>query len=202
MKQLLTGIIDFVFPPSPAGESLRSLKPDAVKSLYQPGMYRDIHYLADYSNQIVRNAILENKFHNNIKATRVLAKLLEQWSQNQTSATIYVPVPLGKKRFRERGYNQMENILLAVHSRLAIEKNLIKRVVETAPQSHLDKNARKKNVRNAFSFIGSNVIFEKGAQLVLIDDVVTTGETLLEARNTLVPNLPRGVTLKCLAIAH
>jgi ComF family protein len=202
MHKLLTKFCDLLFPPSREEESLFKTKPTTLLALYQPGMFRNIKYLCRYSEPIVQAAIIENKFHHNRLAAQHLRDILKQWVSAQKQRTLYVPVPLGRQRLRQRGHNQVETILHTVIDRKHIKNNLLQRRIETLPQSQLSKTARQKNVQNVFQFISNDIDFSKYSQIVLVDDVLTTGATLHAARETLTPHLPPNLPLICLAIAH
>jgi ComF family protein len=89
-----------------------------------------------------------------------------------------VPIPLGGRRLRERGYNQSERIAAALGSRtgLLLRSDLLQRVRETRTQTALTPEARHANVSGAFR---AGPV--KGLELVLVDDVFTTGATLAAA---------------------
>ncbi len=96
-----------------------------------------------------------------------------------------VPVPLSQQRLSERGYNQ---VALIAHP-LAMLKNweyapkALKRVKHTRSQVGLNASERQDNVRNAFH-ANPRLITDK--KILLIDDVATTGATLLSASESLV----------------
>jgi ComF family protein len=87
-----------------------------------------------------------------------------------------VPVPLHRRRQRERGYNQALEIARTVahELRLPILCAKITRIKRTAPQSELGAAARIRNLAEAFD-VRRNLA---GARLAIVDDVVTTGATL------------------------
>nr|WP_246270155.1 ComF family protein [Paraburkholderia solisilvae] len=89
---------------------------------------------------------------------------------------LVVPVPLARKRLVERGYNQAWEIArpFARALRVPADATLIRRVVDTAPQSTLDLNARRQNVGRAFALTKP----VDGLHVALVDDVMTTGATL------------------------
>ncbi|MEN8240689.1 MAG: phosphoribosyltransferase family protein [Chloroflexota bacterium] len=88
-----------------------------------------------------------------------------------------VPVPLGPKRLKERGYNQAYLLAEAYANRLAIECNqhALRRIRETRTQVGLSIVQRQQNVTGAFKAESKEV---SGKRVLLIDDILTTGATL------------------------
>lgn len=100
-----------------------------------------------------------------------------------------VPVPLSKKREAERGFNQSYLLALSLKSGLGKDvsiADILKRTRDTKPQFDLKFSERKENVLNAFS-LKETVISSKisGQSFCLVDDVATTGSTLLECAKVL-----------------
>lgn len=99
---------------------------------------------------------------------------------------LIVPVPLHKDREKERGFNQAE-ILGGIISRILsipIENRIIARIKATQTQAKLKNwEQRKENIKNSFFIADPEKI--KGANIILVDDVYTSGATINEAAKTL-----------------
>lgn len=95
--------------------------------------------------------------------------------------TALVPVPLAPHRQRARGYNQSEALAtaLAAHWGIPVWSAAIARLRETTTQTRLTPGDRAMNVRGAFSVPPPAQNLLRGAHVVLVDDVLTTGATAL-----------------------
>jgi len=95
-----------------------------------------------------------------------------------------VPVPLHPLRRRERGYNQAELLARAIGQKAGIPVlDILRRVRNTTTQTHFDRKERMKNLSKAFKITSPHTI--KAAQILLVDDVLTTGSTLDECAKVL-----------------
>jgi ComF family protein len=94
-------------------------------------------------------------------------------------ADLVMPVPLSKRRLRERGYNQAAEIARRLSRRLELE--LCERVEDGRPQVELPLAQRRKNVRGAFRVRRAL----DGASVAVVDDVMTSGATLDEIARVL-----------------
>jgi len=94
-----------------------------------------------------------------------------------------LPVPLYKKRLRQRGYNQSIELARPVANTFNIPLDLqsVKRVRDTQSQTGLDKQQRRKNIRAAFEVIEPLCV----KHVAIVDDVVTTASTTNELARTL-----------------
>lgn len=93
-----------------------------------------------------------------------------------TGVELLVPVPLGARRLRERGYNQAGVLARALGERVGarVEEGALVRVRETRTQTALGPAQRWTNVQGAFAVAGGLA----GAKVAVVDDVLTTGATL------------------------
>lgn len=119
------------------------------------------------------------KFQQQLANARLLAQLmLPSLEALNERPDLILPVPLHPERLKERGFNQSLELASYLGRALDIpvDTKSCARIKATLPQSSLGKKERKKNVRNAFALRGSL----KARHLVLVDDVITTGNTLEE----------------------
>lgn len=97
---------------------------------------------------------------------------------------ILVPIPLYSSKLKKRGYNQSEILAKELGKRFGFKtQNLLKRVKNTKSQVGLKVEERKANIKEAFSIIHNSKFIIQN--VMLVDDVVTTGSTLLECANVL-----------------
>lgn len=120
---------------------------------------------------------------------------------NLGAFTLVVPVPLHRRRLRSRGFNQAGILAreVAVRFGLPLELMTLRRVVPTAPQVNLGREARLTNVRGAFAVGRPERV--AGQRILLVDDVYTTGGTLTECAETLLTAGADAVALLTLARA-
>ncbi|MFQ5801790.1 MAG: ComF family protein [Candidatus Methylomirabilales bacterium] len=111
-----------------------------------------------------------------------------------------VPVPLHRKRERERGFNQAEILASVVARRLRrpVLRKTLQRIRPTLPQTGKPRE-RARNVRGAFAV--GNPAKIKNRSLLLVDDVLTTGATVNECAKVLMKAGARGVLVYTLARA-
>ena len=96
---------------------------------------------------------------------------------NPITADVVVAVPMHSKRLRKRGYNQAQLIAkeLASLLQLPVSEGIITRIKDTTSQVSLSAEDRRKNVEGAFECTGNEL---SGKNVLLIDDVCTTGATM------------------------
>ncbi len=153
-----------------------------------------------YKNETARDMVRELKFGFIRNTANPLAKLLISYVENICHSRaggnpviyftennwVVVPIPLGAKRLRKRGFNQSILIaeIFAEHFSLAVEKEGFIRHKETMPQSEMENfESRIKNTRNCFKVTAPEKF--SGKNIILIDDVSTSGATFFEAADSL-----------------
>lgn len=124
------------------------------------------------------------KFSRDLAAGRVLATAWQREPHPADLPQLIVPVPLHRRRLRERGYNQALELAqpLARALHIPCRHDLLQRVRHTDAQTGLDAVERRRNLRHAFALRG-NVPLPSHA--VVLDDVFTTGATLAECARIL-----------------
>jgi ComF family protein len=132
----------------------------------------------------LRDAVQRFKFGRRPALARPLAALvLEQCAAAVPPRAVLVPIPLARERERERGFNQAALVAERVARGLGapVRERWLARTRATAPQTELDAAERRANVRGAF--VASTAA--AGADVVLVDDVLTTGATAGECARAL-----------------
>lgn len=161
----------------------------------------NITALYDYKDPLVKKIIWELKYHNSPRLGKKLGQilyreLLEEISLLQilsSGSPIYIiPVPISKNRKQTRGYNQSEIIARSFCKEnnfgdFEIKNNIVFKKINTIPQAKLtNKNKRLKNIKGVFDIKNTEQI--KGKTIIIIDDVTTTGGTIMEIIKVLKKN--------------
>jgi len=125
------------------------------------------------------------KFHSKLAQGQLLSRLMGDFLVQQQCKLpdLIVPVPLHASRLRERGFNQALELArpLAKRFNLSIDNHVVIRHRATSPQMALDKQARRQNIRGAFELKKRRL----PQHIVIVDDVVTTGNTVNELATVL-----------------
>ena len=99
--------------------------------------------------------------------------------------SVLVPVPLDRKKLKQRGYNQSEELAkeLSKITNIPVLSDVLIKTKTTASQMKLNKEERQSNIQGAFTVQNPSEI--EGKKVFLIDDVYTTGSTMEECANVL-----------------
>lgn len=152
-----------------------------------------VHAVGAYDQPLV--SLILAKSSNNRTAAHQLGKLLYQRSTvAHLSFDYIVPIPLHWTRYAWRGYNQAEEIAKVIADKTAKPvKHLLRRNRRTAYQSYFKGEDRIKNVHDVFD-IGAIQDEYTNKQLLLVDDVMTSGATLTNAAKVLLSLQPASIT--------
>jgi ComF family protein len=134
----------------------------------------------------IRHAIHALKYGRNVALGDALAPHLAGYARELGwQVDMVVPVPLGKQRMRERGYNQVGLLAmpLAAIQGWRYSPQVLVRMRETRSQVGLSPLERSENIAGAFR---AEPVLAAGKSILLVDDVVTTGTTLAACSEALV----------------
>ncbi|MDI9779932.1 ComF family protein [Pseudomonas fluorescens] len=135
---------------------------------------------------------------------RLMAELLglhmhHRYQEGLPRPDLLLPVPLARRRLRERGFNQAGMLGRWLSKALVIEcdERLLLRTRETPAQQSLGARARRRNLRQAFALSSEAAL--KGRHVAVIDDVMTTGATAQAIAQLLHQAGARRIDVYCLA---
>lgn len=148
-------------------------------SLFLSFFLQNLFRQASLSTFLSGNEFIPKKFQSKLKIPKIMTAALNE--------TIIIPVPLHIRRLKWRGFNQSEIIAqeLSKKTNITIEnKNLIK-TKNNRPQTKLSATERRQNAKNAYDWQGESL---NKKNIILLDDVCTTGATLNECAKVLKEN--------------
>ena len=150
-----------------------------------------LYFAAPYQNSLVQNLIKLFKYKPFIKEiSKPLASLIINHFQlldnpPAFSGFLLLSVPLEKRKLKQRGFNQAEEIAKELSSFLKIPliSDCLIKIKETFPQVELSTEAREENIKGVFLVKNTEKI--RGRKVFLVDDVYTTGSTMEEGTRVL-----------------
>lgn len=98
---------------------------------------------------------------------------------------LIIPIPLSARRLQQRGYNQSTQLALGISALTGIPvcEEAVERHVDNPTQTHLNSYERSKNVKDIFRLVRPELV--AGRHVLLVDDILTTGSTILSCAQTL-----------------
>ena len=163
-----------------------------------------LYYWAPYKDS-VRSLIQQFKFDYQLKLGEHLTSLaIEQLREriSQLHFDLVIPVPMIKRDKRKRTFNQTELMAKIISQKLAIpaEYELLKKIKPTRLQADLGRDERWRNVKDVFAVADNSRIV--GKNIMLVDDIVTTGATCFEASKALYAANAKSIVVVSLASSH
>jgi len=208
-------ILEFLFPPTKSEAYLSNISPSEFKDRFAKAENKnaEIRALFSYKEPVIRDLIWLIKYKKrdfaiNLAAELLLDEIFEEESEKMTFSgnrkTLLIPIPISPTRMKERGYNQMNEVAKVVMSLggrtcFEHENRILLKFKDTPGQTSIkNRKERLKNVIGCFSVPNKDLV--RGRNILVIDDVTTTGATLNEAKKVLLKAGAKNVSL--LAIAH
>lgn len=210
-------VVDFLFPLSCAGCGANGTalcdvciaRLPRAPYIAAPNTYA----LWSYKNPTVKKSLWKLKYRGQTVfakkfGTALYGTLLEELAElvlfYGKEKPLLIPIPISKKRLRKRGFNQTE--LIARHMSLidggesfTFATDVLYKIKDTPSQMSVkDKNVRLQNIRGSFAVKNTERV--RGKNIILLDDILTTGATLREAKRALRSAGARKVI--CFALAH
>ncbi len=192
-------LLDFILPPRTDFEIVKKLDDETIQNLPRAEKINGldwIHPIFKYKDNRVRAIIWELKYKDNtsqldsiskIIFDEILALISDISVFNSDAEFVLIPIPITNLKRAERGYNQSEYLVRSIIQNdtehiLLYAPQWLTKIKETHSQSHSQtKEERMINLLDSFE-ANSQV---ENKFIILVDDVVTTGSTLLEAKKTL-----------------
>jgi competence protein ComFC len=204
--------LDLLFPPTERSLYIRKLDSEIIKQLPRAKTMQTDYLRAvfDYQDKTIQALVQAAKYDGNRKAARIMGRQMYDeilfFCQERRIISQHiglVPIPLSKERLRKRGFNQCRRIIKSVCTTAKQtdhlqERHVLRKVKQTRPQTNMGKRKRKENVKNCFRLKSECNIEEEN--LIIIDDVTTTGATIAEAKRALAAGNPESIS--ALTFAH
>ncbi len=181
-------------------------KNEAVKKFYGKV---DIQFASAFL-YFNKKGMVQELIHNlKYKGHQEIGTVLGQWYvedlkelQMEIPFDAVIPVPLHKKKFKERGYNQVTTFGKAIASGFEIpfDENLLIRKVYSKTQSKKNLLGRSENIENIFDVKFNETNYNK--HFLIVDDVLTTGATIEACSRALLKIPGVKISIICMAMAN
>ena len=214
-NKIIEMVLKFFFPKDEFDKKAENISIDILsKKLSLNNKTEDefIYTLFDYRDEVIKNMIWSLKYKKNKKVAKLFAQILYDFLQEELSdlnvysdfnKPLLIPLPMHKKHLQERRFNQTEILAkelcdIAGESLCILKTDLLKKIKNTSSQTTLVRSKRLKNIKGVFYVNKPDEI--KNRDIILLDDVITTGATLKEARKVLLAAGAKNII--SVAIAH
>lgn len=208
MKELVETIFNVMFPPRDESGFFISWKlSDYSNKLTKAPTHEKFSSLFSYKDPLVKKLIRSFKYEKIDSIGKHIAVLLADEILNQfvddaidrSDKILIIPIPISKQRMKERGFNQIGWIAKKVAHELGgsfiYKDDLLLKIKHTKKQSTLKRSERLSNPKGSFA-VHKKI---KNKKVILIDDVITTGATVNEAKRALKEAGVKHIEILCIA---
>ena len=176
-------------------------KEEIEENIKKEKYFEELMYIFKYEGQ-VRKLILDYKFNEKSYLYKTFVNFLlknKKIFENIKKYDKIIPVPISKKRNKERGYNQSLLIVeeIANKTNLELVNNCLIKTKNIIEQSKLNKEDRQQNIQGVYSLKNERLITNK--KILLVDDIYTTGSTVNECCKILQQANPKTIGVLVLA---
>lgn len=173
---------------------LDKIRKDKVEE-YNEKNFKKHYYVFEYTG-IIREKLIDYKFNDKSYLYKTFEKTLinnKKICEFIKAYDIIIPVPIHKKRKKERGYNQSSLIInefakelkKSYEKKIKINNKILYKVKNTNKQSMLNKYERKANIDNAYKINEDMINLIENKNILIFDDIYTTGSTVNECAKML-----------------
>ena len=136
--------------------------------------------LFEYKGKI-KGALYRLKYSRDKEVGKAFGNIISRYYKNEIqrlSIDLIIPVPIHPNKIRKRGYNQAQVIAkqISINLNIPLRNDVLIRIKDTKPQSKLSKKQRNNNLVDAFKL--NKQINEKVKNILIVDDIYTTGSTI------------------------
>jgi len=198
-KDLGEKILDFILPLPPSVHKMSRMSPaEFLEEASSSEFCQYANTILNYRHKLVRDLIWEIKYRGNSRFVRLASVIIydhlieilseeSEWSNFKNP--ILIPMSISKKRLVERGFNQCELLSEGVHNldkgqNFSYKPKLLLKIRHTESQTKTHgRSERLENLKDCFEVKNKAEVL--GKNIILLDDVVTTGATVTEAKKAL-----------------
>lgn len=161
-------------------------------------------YLLFSKEGVLQPIIHELKYHHNPDVGVFLGRLAYEETKDSgffQDIDLLLPIPLHPKKQKKRGYNQAQCIAQGISesAQIPMVTACIRRTQNNPSQTSLSKQEREKNVANIFTCTNRNILTNK--HILIIDDVITTGSTIISCIQSIQDISNIKISVFCIGVA-
>jgi competence protein ComFC len=200
LHRFIDNIFSFLFPKPELVRKIEKLTAIdfEIKALLAPVVELSLPFtcisLFSFKDELVRNAIYEIKYRKNLKISDLMSEVMQnmlpleledEFLYTNFNNPIIIPIPAHWRKLKKKCYNQTELLLNFMQEKPYPSLNALEKIRETEEQIDKNRKERLENLKNCFAVKPEMIDKIRERNIILFDDVVTTGGTLIEAYKVL-----------------